>query len=122
MEPSTSKIEGTKDKNACSKSKVKSKARHVLATDGPKELSLAKAQLKESSVNSVLGDSAACMVEFGDIRPYLIPIRGHSKYTICFTRGREVEVDSLALKSDIVASLCLALSRERHSPAELLSG
>lgn len=46
MEPRTSKIEGTKDKNACSKSRVKSKARHVLVTAGPKELSLAKAQPK----------------------------------------------------------------------------
>jgi hypothetical protein len=122
MEPSTSKIEGTKDKNACSKSKVKSKARHVLATDGPKWLSLMKAQSKESSANSLPDDRAAWIVKFDDIRPYLILTRGHSKCTVCFTRGREVEVDSLALKIDLVASLCLALSRERHSPAELLSG
>jgi hypothetical protein len=72
-EPSTSKIEGTMDKNACSKSKVKSKARHVLATDGPKELSLAKAHSKELSANSLPNDRAAWMVEFGDIRSQSVP-------------------------------------------------
>lgn len=101
---------------------MKSKARHVLATDGPKELSLAKAQSKESSADPPTNDRAAWMVEFGDIRPYLIVIRGYAKCAVCFMREREVDVDNLALKSVIVASLSVALSRQCHPPAELLSG
>lgn len=66
-EPSTSKIEGTRDKNACSKSKVKSKARHVLATAGPKKLSSAKVQPKGLAVDSFFDDRAARMVELSDI-------------------------------------------------------